>query len=105
MLIPTKGEPLAPMIVSQSGSGCFTTVTRSKQGFDLANTLEGVLGAFAFPSLNCGVQIPPQPLLAVERDGMAPSGLDGGRVCLWVGEQVAIMRDRTLDEGNDLGQA
>ena len=36
---------------------------------------------------------------------MTPSDFDGGPVCLWFGELVAFMRDRTLDEGNDLGQA
>ena len=82
-----------------------TTVTQRKQGLDLANSLEGFLAAFALPCLHSGGHVPTQLLLAVERDGMVPSGLDGGRVCLWFGELVAFMRDRTLDEGNDLSQA
>ena len=82
-----------------------TTVTQGKQGLDLAKSLEGLLAAFALPSLHSSSHVPPQLLLTVKRDGMVPSGLDGGRVCLWFGELVAFMRDRTLNEGNDLGQA
>jgi hypothetical protein len=40
----------------------------------------------------------------VKSKHVTPTGFDGGPICLWFGELVAFMRDRTLDEGKDLGQ-
>ena len=51
-------------------------------------------------------QIPPQPhLLLMQGNSVTPTGFDGFLVGLWFGEFIASMRDRTLDEGNDVGQA
>ncbi len=55
--------------------------------------------------LLCRLQRLAQPhLLLVKRKRVTPTGIDGGPICLWFGELVAFMRDRTLDEGKDLGQ-
>ena len=63
---------------------------------------EDFFAALNVPCLSCINQLPPQLLLAVKFNGMAPSGLNSQLVSLWFGELVAFMRDRTLDEGNDL---
>jgi hypothetical protein len=75
-------------------------------GFNFAEALKRVLALLLKPSLLGDNQIPPQPYLPlVQGDGVTPTGFDGFLVGLWFGEPVAFMRDRTLDEGNDMGQA
>ena len=69
----------------------------------LANPGKSFLAALIVPCLTRNRQLPPQLLLAVERDSVSPPSLDGRAVCLWFGELVAFMRDRTLYEGNDFG--
>ncbi len=41
----------------------------------------------------------------MQGNSVTPTGFDGFLVGLWFGEFIASMRDRTLDEGNDVGQA
>lgn len=80
-------------------------VTPVQQLLQLANARKRILAAFRVPSLLGSGQSPPQPHLTfVESKGMTPTSFDGGPICLWLGEFIAFMRDRTLDEGNDLGQ-
>ena len=69
------------------------------------NAGERFFAPLIVPCQTCGVQLPPQLLLLVERDSVSPPSLDGRAVCLWFGELVAFMRDRTLDEGNDFSKA
>ena len=74
--------------------------------FDFTQALKGVLALLVEPPLLGHNQIAPKPyLLLMQGYRVTPTGLDGFRVGLWFGELVAFMRDRTLDEGNDLGQA
>ena len=76
-----------------------------QQALQLANASQCFLAAFCKPSLLGNRQSAPQPHLPLmKRKSMTPTGLNGGPICLWFGELVAFMRDRTLDEGNDLGQ-
>src|SRR5688572_27518693 len=80
-------------------------VTPVQQALQLANPSQCFLAAFCKPSLLGNRQSAPQPYLPLmKRKSMTPTGLNGGPICLWFGELVAFMRDRTLDEGNDLGQ-
>ena len=73
---------------------------------DLAEALKCVLALLLKPSLFGDNQIPPQPYLPfMQGYRVTPTGFDGVLVGLWFGEPVAFMRDRTLDEGNDVGQA
>lgn len=75
-------------------------------GLDLAEALKRVLALLLKPSLFGDNQVPPQPHLPLMQGySVTPTGFDGFLVGLWFGEPVAFMRDRTLDEGNDMGQA
>ena len=79
------------------------TIPTGQQTLNLANTLECVFTAFAIPCLQGSIEFPPKRVPTMERHGVMPAFSDGGLVCLWFGELVAFMRDRTLYEGNDFG--
>lgn len=66
---------------------------------------ERLLAALLLQCATGGIHLSPHLIPAVKGYHMSPTGHDGRRVCLWFGELVAFMRDRTLDEGNDFGQA
>ena len=76
------------------------------ESLDLTKPRKRVFALLFEPSLLSHNQIPPQPhLLLMQGNSVTPTGFDGVLVGLWFGEFIAAMRDRTLDEGNDVGQA
>jgi hypothetical protein len=81
----------------------FRSVGPAQQRMQLLNALKRFLAAFVFQNSTRYLELTPQFFPAVERDSMSPTGHDGRRVCLWFGELVAFMRDRTLNEGKDFG--
>src|SRR6185312_5182149 len=102
---PASSRPALAFALDNPVARGLHPVTPIQQALQLVNPSQCLLAAFCKPSLLGGRQSAPQPHLSlVERKSVTPTGLDGDPICLWFGELVAFMRDRTLDEGNDLGQ-